>query len=170
VFAMTEKEKWKKEDLDKIEDVIAEQMADMLSAEHQLLDALQLMHDEATGKDLKKAIMTHKKETQTHVSRIEQAFVLLDRKAESETCDAMKGLIKEVKGMLDEKTSADIKDLSIILSSMKIEAYENASYENIKLLAQILDYDEIVAQVDLTIDEEVHAYEVMRDYAISILA
>ncbi len=53
------------------------------------------MQKAATTEQLKNAIEEHTAQTQEHVSRLEQVFEILGKRAQAKKCDAMEGLIKE---------------------------------------------------------------------------
>src|SRR3954451_10194766 len=81
--------------LETIEDVYAEQLADLRSAETQLLDALPKMARAATEPELKQAFTEHLAETREHLERLEEIIGSLPSSVPFETCEAMQGLIAE---------------------------------------------------------------------------
>src|SRR5665213_1920451 len=81
--------------LDNLQNVLELQLADLYSAETQLIEALPKMAEAASSQELKSAFQTHLEETRRQKQRLEQAFRMLDQEPQDETCEAMKGLIAE---------------------------------------------------------------------------
>ena len=87
--------------LDSLEDLLLLQLKDLYDAEKRLCEAIPDMVQAAASPGLGQAFQTHLEQTKRHVSRLEQAFVDLGRPAGRETCDAMKGLVKECAEIVD---------------------------------------------------------------------
>ncbi len=58
--------------LDTLEDVFAEQIADLVSAEQQLVQALPKLAGAAHSDELRKAFEDHLQETENHVTRLKR--------------------------------------------------------------------------------------------------
>src|SRR5262249_36865927 len=91
------------ENLDSFETLFKEQLQDLYDAEQRLVKVLPKMADAAHNNNLRIAFQQHLRETQEHVKRLERVFQLLGCKAESKTCQAMKGLIEEGQEVIDAK-------------------------------------------------------------------
>lgn len=81
--------------LESVEDLFLEELRDLYDAESQLLKALPKLAEAATAPALKMAFNQHLEETKGHVGRLDRVFRELDAKPSGETCEAMKGLVKE---------------------------------------------------------------------------
>src|ERR1700745_272848 len=81
--------------LDSLRDLLVEQLRDLYSAETQLVEALPKMAEAACSQELKSAFNHHLEQTHEHVSRLKDIFEDIGEKSSGETCEAMKGLIKE---------------------------------------------------------------------------
>ena len=81
-------------------DLLVEQLRDLYSAETQLVEALPKMTEAASSQELKSAFDHHLDQTREHVSRLKGIFGDIGEKSSSETCEAMKGLIKEGETLL----------------------------------------------------------------------
>ena len=81
--------------LNSLRDLLIEELRDLYNAETQLVEALPKMADAAASHQLKSAFHHHLEETRGQVSRLESIFQQMGEKASGETCEAMKGLIKE---------------------------------------------------------------------------
>ena len=88
------------------------------------------------------------------VSRLEQIFVDLGKPSGRETCDAMKGLIKEGGDIVDAVGNPDVKDAALISAAQRIEHYEVACYGSARTFAQHLGHSNVVRLLQMTLDEE----------------
>src|SRR5271168_4845541 len=78
-----------------LEDLFLDQLADVYDAEQRIVRALPKMVKVATCAKLKTALNDHLKETEGHVTRIEQAFQSLGKKPEAQKCRATVGILDE---------------------------------------------------------------------------
>ena len=101
-------------ELNSLEDLLLLELNDLYDAEKRLCDALPKMAAAASSPALKQAFQQHFQQTQRQVSRLEQIFVNLGRPASRETCEAMKGLIKEGAEIISASGSPDVKDAALI--------------------------------------------------------
>src|SRR6478609_9289739 len=79
-----------------------DELKDIYWAEKNIVKTLPKMKKAATSEELKQAFQNHLQQTETHVQRLEQAFELLDKKAQAKKCDAMAGIIEEGNGIVEE--------------------------------------------------------------------
>ena len=100
--------------LDNLEDVLHLQLRDLYSAEEQLIEALPKMAEAASSAELKSAFETHLVETRQQKARLEQGFRLMGAETESESCEAMKGLIAEGEEIIGLDGDPDVKDAALI--------------------------------------------------------
>jgi ferritin-like metal-binding protein YciE len=140
--------------LESLEDLLILELNDLYDGEKRLCDALPEMADAASSPLLKQAFHEHFKQTQRQVSRLEQIFVDLGRPAKSETCDAMKGLIKEGAEIISADGDVDVKDAALISAAQRVEHYEIAGYGSARTFAQHLGYTNVVRLLQSTLDEE----------------
>ena len=77
-----------------LDDLLAHELKDLLSAEKQITKALPKMIKSASSQDLQEALQSHLEETEEHVSRLEKIFEKLDLPTRAK-CPAMEGLIEE---------------------------------------------------------------------------
>eukprot|EP01025_Chloroclados_australasicus_P012043 TRINITY_DN15492_c1_g1_i1.p2 TRINITY_DN15492_c1_g1~~TRINITY_DN15492_c1_g1_i1.p2 ORF type:complete len:125 (+),score=21.70 TRINITY_DN15492_c1_g1_i1:42-377(+) len=81
--------------IDSLEKLYVHELKDLHSAETQILEALPKMIENATDDELKKALESHRKETEAHLSRVDRLFVNLDYEPGGHKCKGIEGLIKE---------------------------------------------------------------------------
>ena len=104
-----------------IEELFEHELKDIYGAEHSLLDALEQMAGESADREIKKAYVQHRKETQGQIKRLDRIFKTLGQKPEPETCPGVEGLIKEKKVFMREKPSGELLEFYNIGAAQKVE-------------------------------------------------
>jgi ferritin-like metal-binding protein YciE len=140
--------------LDSLQDLYTEQLRDLYSAEHQILDALPKLADTASHPELKQAFQTHFRQTQQQVKRLEQIFDDLGESPKGETCDGMKGLLKEGQKTMKEHADSDVLDAALIADAQRVEHYEIAGYGCVRTYAEMLGRNKDVQLLQQTLEEE----------------
>jgi ferritin-like metal-binding protein YciE len=141
------------------QDLFVDQIKDLYDAENRLTEALPKMAEAANSSQLRQAILDHLRETQGHVSRLEQVFRAVNVEPERETCDAMKGLIAEGETMIKAKGDATIKDAALIAAAQRVEHYEISGYGTARSFAQRLGLTQAANLLQQTLNEEKAADE-----------
>ena len=122
------------------------ELRDLYDAEHQFLEAQQMMVQQATDASLKTNLITHIQQTQQHITNLEQAFKLLGQQAKRQPCDAAKGLVSEgQKSMKEAATVPTILDCVINGAAGKVEHYEIAGYRGLIAGAELMGQEQVVA-------------------------
>lgn len=137
-----------------LEDLFEDSLKDIYWAEKALTKALPKMSKNATSPKLKTGIETHLAETENQISRLEQVFGMLDKKAEAKKCDAMAGILEEGEGMLEETQPGPVRDAAIIASCQKVEHYEIATYGTLVSYANLLGHKDASKLLAATLQEE----------------
>lgn len=150
-----------------LEDLFVAQLQDLYDAEHRLIEALPKMADAATNPQLKQAFELHLRQTQGHKDRLEQVFEMVGKSPKRETCEAMKGLIKEGDEMIGAKGDDDVKDAALIAAAQRVEHYEIAGYGTVRTFAQRLGRDDVARLLQQTLDEEAEADQQLTSIAES---
>lgn len=151
-----------------LEKLFADQLADILYAEKQLVKALPKMAKKASHDHLKKAITSHLEETKEHVSRLEAAFESLGKKPRAKKCEAIVGLLKEGTEILEEYAGTPGGDAAIICASQKVEHYEIATYGCLVTWAKLLGYKQAAILLGKTLNEEEKADASLSELAESV--
>lgn len=134
------------------------ELADMYSAEKQIVKALPKLIKSASLPELKEALTKHWNETENQVRRIEKIFTILNLKTKEKKCEGMEGLLSEADEMVGNKPKSSTLDAAIISCAQKVEHYEIASYGTLKSFAKTLGLkSEIIDLLDDTLDEETGA-------------
>ena len=127
------------------------QLQDLYSAESQLVDALPKMADAASHPELKQAFQDHLATTTRQKERLEQIFQSLDADAGGETCQAMKGLVKEGQEIIGADA---LRDAGLIAAAQRVEHYEIAGYGTVRTFAERLGRSDDARLLGETLAEE----------------
>ena len=146
-----------------------DQLKDIYWAEKALTKALPKMIKNATSEELIEVLNSHLKETEGQVTRLEQVFELIEKKAAAKKCDAMEGLIKEGESIMEECEEGPMRDAGIISAGQKIEHYEIATYGTLRTFATTLGLTKAAELLDLTLEEEKTADETLTEVALSVV-
>ncbi len=151
--------------LDSLLKVFVAQLKDMYSAENQLMELLPRMHDAATSQKLKEAFREHMEETKGQIGRIEEIFETLDYEPGGHRCEAMAGLVKEAKEIINEDGEPEAKDAALICAAQKIEHYEIATYGSLRAYARVLNRDDAYTHLHKILEQERSADSLLTDLA-----
>jgi len=138
-----------------LEKFVEDMLKDIYYAEKQLLKTLPKMQKASTTQQLKDAFETHIEQTKEQVTRLEQAFEMMGKKAVGKKCDAMEGLISEGQSIIEETEAGSMtRDVALIIAAQKVEHYEIASYGGLVQLAKTLGMDDMAELLAETLQEE----------------
>lgn len=151
-----------------LRELLVEELKDLYSAETQLTKALPKVAKNVSDPELKKAIEHHLKETEGHVTRLEQIFEKLDESPKGKTCEGMKGLITEADERIKEGGEPPVVDAGLIADAQRVEHYEISAYGSARTFASLLGEKEVVRLLEQTLKEEKAADEKLTSIAESI--
>lgn len=138
-----------------LEKYFMDSLKDIYWAEKHLLKALPKMQKAATTAELQSAIEEHTTQTEEHVTRLEQVFEALGKRAQGKKCDAMEGLVKEGESIVEETEQGSMtRDVGIIMAAQKIEHYEIATYGGLVQLAVTMGHNDVADILGQTLEEE----------------
>jgi ferritin-like metal-binding protein YciE len=146
-----------------------DELKDIYYAEKALTKAIPKMIKNATSEPLIVALTAHLTETEEQISRVEQVFELIGKKATAVKCEAMVGLIKEAEEIMEECEKGSMRDAGIISAAQKIEHYEIASYGTLRQFAETLGLKDVEKLLLTTLDEEKKADVILTEVAISAI-
>jgi ferritin-like metal-binding protein YciE len=133
---------------------LVEELRDLANAEEQLIEALPLMAERASRRELKAAFRSHLAETRRHVQRAQRALQMLEEDPSSKTCEAMEGLIEEGQDLMGSSDPGALLDAMLITAAQKVEHYEIASYGTARTYAQVLGERGVARLLNETLREE----------------
>jgi ferritin-like metal-binding protein YciE len=152
----------------KLEKFFEDSLKDIYWAEKHLTKALPKMKKAATTQELKDAIDNHTAQTEEHVTKLEQVFEMLNKKAAAKKCDGMEGLVKEGESVIEETEEGSMtRDAGLIVAAQKVEHYEIAAYGSLVQLAVTMGEDEIAEKLNEILQEEKETDELLSEIAES---
>jgi hypothetical protein len=161
----TKKTPAKKDAAKDLSDLFEDSLKDIYWAEKALVKALPKMMKNATNEKLKAAIEKHLAETETHVTRLEEIFESMGKKAQAKKCDAMQGLLDEADSIVEETEPGTVRDAGIIAAAQKVEHYEIATYGTLAAFAKILKESAPLKHLLKTLEEEKNCDESLTQLA-----
>ena len=135
-------------------DLYVAQLKDLYSAEDQLVTALPMMAEAATHPELKRGFEMHLEQTKVQRDRLDQILRSLGSSPGGETCQAMKGLVKEGNEMIAANGDDDVRDAGLIAASQRVEHYEIAGYGTVATFAKQLGRTEDLPLLLQSLEDE----------------
>jgi ferritin-like metal-binding protein YciE len=150
--------------LDSLHDVFTGQIADLYSAEQQLVEALPKVAQAASNAELRQALEEHLHQTRTHVRRLEEIISELGS-ISPQHCAGMEGLLHEGEEIVTMNGDPAAKDAALIAAAQRVEHYEIAGYGTARTLADQLGHTHAKSLLNETLDEESDADQLLTDLA-----
>jgi ferritin-like metal-binding protein YciE len=135
-------------------DLFIHELSDCMSAEHIILKVLDEMSTETENAEARKAMLAHRKETETQISNLEKVFEILGEQPEDTTCHAAEGLREEHDALKEEKPEGNVKELGLLAGANKSEHYEIATYLSLRQMAQDLGETEVADLLNENLQQE----------------
>lgn len=151
-----------KESLKKI---FEELLQDTYNAEKQIVKALPELAKAAYNEQLQDAFENHLEQTKRQVERLEKIFDRLKIEKGNETCEALEGLVKEAKEIIDEHEKSIVRDVALIIAAQKVEHYEIAAYGSLIELADVLGLNRTADVLERSLNEEKEADCILSEIA-----
>ena len=148
-----------------LDEVLADELKDIYSAETQLIKALPKMAKAAESNDLRKAFEKHLEQTRIHVQRIEEICSNLSIKPRGKKCVGMEGLLEEGKEVLQSDADPEPLQAALIGAAQRVEHYEIAAYGTARAHAKQLGYVKAVDLLSQTLEEEKQTDELLTKLA-----
>ncbi len=146
-------------------ELFEDELKDLYWAEKAITKAIPRMVKNATSEELVDALTSHLSETGNQVTRLEQVFESIGKKATAKKCEAMEGLIKEGEDIMESCEKGSMRDAGIISAAQKVEHYEIASYGTLRQFADTLGLTEAVSLLEATLKEEKAADQKLTEVA-----
>jgi ferritin-like metal-binding protein YciE len=140
-------------------------LKDIYFAEKKILTALPKMAKAAHSQELRSAFEHHEKETEGHVTRLEQVFETIDETPRGKTCDAIIGIIEEGQEVMKEYKGTPALDAGLLAAAQAVEHYEMSRYGTLRTWASELGLSDAVKLLDATLAEEKKADETLTKLA-----
>jgi ferritin-like metal-binding protein YciE len=153
--------------MDSLRELYVEELKDLWSAENQILKGLPRMIKAASHPQLKRAFTKHEAQTRQQVKRLERICKDLGESPRGKKCVGMEGLIQEAKELLSDKPEPNVLDAGLISAAQHVEHYEMAGYGTVRTWAKLLGFEDHVALLQQTLDEEKATDQLLTDIAES---
>lgn len=155
--------------LESLMDLYLQELQDLHSAERQLTKALPKLAKNSSHPQLKEAFLTHLKQTEEHIHRLDKIFGDLGKSPGRHKCAAMEGIVKEGGELLEADSEETILDAAIITAAQRSEHYEMAAYGCAKAFAHALGREKDVQLLQQTLDEEKQTDELLSQLALDVI-
>lgn len=137
-----------------LEDLLADELKDLYSAENMIVKALPKMAKQTKSAELRSAFEEHLDQTKNQVERIEKACNELGISPRGKKCVGMEGLIEEGKEIMANGEDTDAMEAGLIGAAQKVEHYEIAAYGTAAAHARQLGFTSVAQLLDRTLEEE----------------
>jgi ferritin-like metal-binding protein YciE len=137
-----------------LDDLFVHTLRDIYYAENQILKALPTMMEKATEPELRKGFESHLRETEGHIRRLEEVFVLHGVDIKGVDCPAIDGIIEESDDIAGDIADPDVLDAALIASGQAVEHYEMTRYGTLVAWAHQLGRDDCASLLEQNLSEE----------------
>jgi ferritin-like metal-binding protein YciE len=148
-----------------LRNLFLEELATIHDAEQRLVKALPKLSRAATDVKLQEAFAAHLRESEDHVAKVEQVFLRFGERAQSKTCEAAVGLLKEAEEIGRNHEGSPTINAGLIAATQKIEHYEMASYGCLHTWADLLGNPDSAVVLKEILVEEKNANDVLNELA-----
>jgi ferritin-like metal-binding protein YciE len=152
-------------DIRNMDDLFIHQLKDIYYAEKRIIGALPKMIDKASSPELKQGFAMHLDQTKNHVKRVEQVFELHGVPADTVTCPAIDGIIKEADEVAGDIDNNNVLDAALIAAAQAVEHYEITRYGTLIAWAKELGADDVMDLLDQNLEEEKETDEKLTNLA-----
>lgn len=135
-------------------DLFYDTLRDIYFAEREILKSLPKMAKAAKSEELKEAFLKHRGETEEHVTRLQEVFALLGKRAQGKTCEAIKGILGEGEEVAEDYAGSDALDAGLLAGGQAVEHYEISRYGTLKTWASQLGMKDAASLLERTLEEE----------------
>jgi len=143
--------------LQSLEALFTDELADLRSAESQIIKALPKMVKAATSTELKRALEAHLGETKAQAERLDEIIEEFGKRVPSKKCKAMEGLIEEGGEIIKAEGEPAVIDAALIAAAQRVEHYEIAAYGCARTFAELLGLEAAARLLEESLDEEKEA-------------
>jgi ferritin-like metal-binding protein YciE len=141
-------------DIKTMDDLFVHMLRDIYYAEKQIIQALPEMIEKSSDAQLKQGFQSHLRETENHVTRLEQVFRLHGKEPKGVDCPAIDGIIEEAEDVAGEVDAKAVMDAALIAAAQAVEHYEITRYGSLIAWAKQLGRNDCAALLQQNLDEE----------------
>ena len=140
-------------DIKSMDDLFVHTLRDIYYAEKQILQALPKMIDKAGDERLREGFQKHLRQTETHVTRLEEVFRMHGVEAKAVRCQAIDGILAEA-DEISAEAERDVLDAALVAAAQAVEHYEITRYGTLVAWAQELGRPDCASLLLKTLEEE----------------
>jgi ferritin-like metal-binding protein YciE len=140
--------------INSLSDLLLEELADLLSAENQLIEALPKMAEACQSLTLRLVLEAHVEVTKSHADRLKDIFSNILQNPQRLICKAIKKLIVESEDIISKAEKSQDREAAIIRLAQRVEQYEITWYQTACEHAIELHHTKIVELLNKTLNEE----------------
>ncbi len=137
-----------------LSDLLVEELANLLDAEDQLIEALPKMAEASQSSALKNTLGSYLEITREHIDRLQGIFSNTGQTPQKSNCKTMKELIAESEDVIKKTEKSQTRDAAIIWVAQRMEQYEIAEYKKVREHAADLGHTKIVELFTKTLNDE----------------
>jgi ferritin-like metal-binding protein YciE len=141
-------------DIKTMDDLFVHMLRDIYYAEKQIVKALPEMIEKSSDAQLKQGFQSHLRETENHVTRLEQVFRLHGKEPKGVDCPAIDGIIEEAEDVAGEVDAKAVMDAALIAAAQAVEHYEITRYGSLIAFAKQLGRNDCATLLQQNLDEE----------------
>ncbi len=140
--------------LSNLSDLFAYQLKEMHEAEKYQKTAFPKLIESVHNAGLKKILLTKSENTKVNMSRIEEAFDIIGKKAGDITCKTVEDLMKRAITNLNKSSVENVREASLILSVQCVNHFMIANYGTLVAFADALGYKQIADSIREIVKDE----------------
>lgn len=131
------------ERLTNLNELFKHQLEDMWSAQAQFSDVLGRVSDRVEEGQLPNELATMSTDFRNHAKELERLGSTLDFDHRGNTCEAAKGIVRELNEFLEMNADSDVRDAGIIANLQRMLHYNIAGFGTTAAYARELDLDDV---------------------------
>lgn len=140
--------------INSLSDLLMEELADLLNAENQLVEALPKMAQVGQSSALKTVLEDHLKVVQDQADRLHDIFSNIGQEPSNQTCKAIQRLIADCEYVVNKTEEGAARDAALVSVMQQVEQHEINEYQTACEHAVDLGHTGIVELLNKTLDEE----------------
>lgn len=141
-------------DIGSLDDLFVHTLRDIHYAERRILTALPDMIGKTTDPELQIALRTLFAETEGHVRRIEDVFVLHGAALKTVKCHAIEGIMAEAEVVVGEVAEPEVMDATLAACTQAMAHYKMSRYGTLVAWARRIGRADCAALLQRNLDEE----------------
>ena len=141
--------------IEKLQDLFEIGLRYVYDCENKLVKkGLPAMVDASSSPELRQGFEQHLRETQNHVTRLEQVFSIIGKEPDTESNDILDAMTKAAEKQIKNIEASPLRDAALIESGNLVEHYEMGAYGTLVAWARQLGFSDAATLLQQTLEEE----------------